>query len=456
MSDATPAAPPWPWGRALAWLAFLGPLFFLSYGAANALAEARGVTRSVIFPWEAAIPFLPWTIVPYWSIDLLYGLSFLACRSQREVDTHGLRLLGAQVISVACFLVFPLRNSSERPAIGAPWSPLFDALAAFDKPYNQAPALHISLLLIIWARFAPRLRGPARGLAGAWALLIALSTLTTWQHHFIDLPSGATAGLLCLWLFPDRGLRPRWQPVSDPHRRRLAGRYALGALICTGLALSGAWGGWTLWLLWPAISLAAVALAYRGLGARVFREDDGQRSAAAAWLLAPYTLAARLNARLWTRGVPRAVAITDGVWLGRHPIGSGLDSGGYAALLDLAPELPPPSGPARRISLPWLDLVPPQPADLAAAAAAIEALRPHGPVLVYCALGYSRSAAAVAAWLLLSGRANDMGDALARVQAARPQAVQGPEHRRALATLASPTGLGQTLPTPTPPPSAQE
>jgi protein-tyrosine phosphatase len=50
-----------------------------------------------------------------------------------------------------------------------------------------------------------------------------------------------------------------------------------------------------------------------------------------------------------------------------------------------------------------LDLVPPDPASLADAAGAIEALRARGPVLVCCALGFSRSACAIAAWLVSTG-----------------------------------------------------
>ena len=80
------------WLRSLAWLALLAPLFFLSYGFANQQAAASAGVGSIFFEWERHIPFVPWTIVPYWSIDLLYGLSFLFCRSPREIDRHALRV----------------------------------------------------------------------------------------------------------------------------------------------------------------------------------------------------------------------------------------------------------------------------------------------------------------------------------------------------------------------------
>lgn len=106
---------PRPWRRATAWLAFLGPFFFASYGLANWLASRRAEVGAVVFDWEAGIPFLAWTIVPYWSIDVLYGLSLFVCSSRRELDLHARRLLLAQLISVACFLLFPLRFTFDRP-----------------------------------------------------------------------------------------------------------------------------------------------------------------------------------------------------------------------------------------------------------------------------------------------------------------------------------------------------
>jgi len=60
-----------PWRRGVVWLLFLGPFFFLSYGFANWWAATRAVPGIIVFDWERHIPFLPWTIVPYWSIDLL-------------------------------------------------------------------------------------------------------------------------------------------------------------------------------------------------------------------------------------------------------------------------------------------------------------------------------------------------------------------------------------------------
>ena len=59
--------------------------------------------------------------------------------------------------------------------------------------------------------------------------------------------------------------------------------------------------------------------------------------------------------------------------------------------------------------------------------------RRHGPVLVCCALGYSRSAAAAAAWLLVTGRAADADAAIARVREVRPHLVLGAAARSSIA-----------------------
>src|ERR1700743_3485095 len=135
--------------RAVLWLLLLAPLFFASYGFATWYTSQRSDVGSYVFDWESHMPFWAWTIVPYWSIDLLYGLSLLLPTSKRELDRHALRLLTAQVIAVSCFLLWPLTFTSARPPLDGVFGWLFAVLAGFDKPFNQAPSLHIALLVIL-------------------------------------------------------------------------------------------------------------------------------------------------------------------------------------------------------------------------------------------------------------------------------------------------------------------
>lgn len=151
-------------------------------------------------------------------------------------------------------------------------------------------------------------------------------------------------------------------------------------------------------------------------------------------LLAPYLLGAWLNSRLWTRKLPAAEPVLPGLLLGRLPSRRDLDRLGVAAIIDLSAELPCPTGgrPYRNVAM--LDLVPPDPGQLDEAVVAIQSTLAtvRGPVLVNCALGFSRSALALAAWLLASGRAATAEAAVGMIHAARPAIVLGPAKLAAL------------------------
>lgn len=402
-------------------LAALGAFFYLSYGLANWLASRRGAVPSIVFGWEAAVPFLAWTIVPYWTTNAFYAVSLFLCRTRDELLTLVRRLLTTQLVAVACFVLFPLRFSFERPAADGVAGFLFEALTSFDKPFNQAPSLHVALTIVLWVHYQRHLPRWATPLLAAWFVLVIVSVLTTFQHHFIDIPTGLLLGWFAIWLWPDAAPSPAaaWRWSSDPKRRRLGLRYGIGALAFA--ALAGAGGGIALLLLWPAVACVMVALAYLALGPDVFQKDaDGRMSAAARWLLAPYIAAATLNAWLWTRHDREAGVVADGVSIG--PLQAARESGG-GTLIDLCPELPAPRTGWRIKAFPALDLVPLPPTIATAAAARIEAARCDGPVRVCCALGYGRSAAAVGTWLLRTGRAATPAEAVAMVRKARPRAV---------------------------------
>ena len=189
-------------------------------------------------------------------------------------------------------------------------------------------------------------------------------------------------------------------------------------------------GGAALWLLWPAVSLALVAANYAVFGAGGFQKGpDGRMSLAALALLAPYLIGAWINSRLWTCRDDEAAAVGDGVFIGRNPWPTrrqGVCRGrrsvrGIARVRRVANNTRCSISSHRR------------PESLAAAATTIEQARAAGPVLVCCALGYGRSAAAVAAWLMATGRATSVEEAVDRIRRARPRVVLD---RDALAAVA--------------------
>ncbi|NNE21192.1 MAG: phosphatase PAP2/dual specificity phosphatase family protein [Rhizobiales bacterium] len=410
-----------PWSRALMWFAGLVPFFFLSYGLANTIAAANPNVGSIVYPWEQYIPFLPWSIVPYWSIDLFYGAALFLCLTSSEVDTLAKRLLSVQVIAVVCFILFPLTFSFDRPEVVGLPGLMYSALKGFDKPFNQAPSLHIALLVVLWVHYVKHVSGRIRKPLHVWFTAIGVSVLSTYQHHFIDVPTGALLGLFSVWLWPARGAHALagFSLTTDPHRLKLAAAYGLAGI---GFG-APAWllGGAALWLIWPAVSVLLVAAAYAGLGEAAFQKNNrGRIKPAVKWLLASYLLGAWINSRAWTRSRPQPVHIADDVWIGRFPSALDLRQDEFAAVIDMTAELPAPRHAVQWQTVPNLDLVVPTQGSLREAVHQIAISHRSGPVLVCCALGFSRSAQAVATWLVTSGRCASVDDAVATVRAAQP------------------------------------
>lgn len=424
--------------RAALWLLVLAPFFYASYGAANWLASLRDDVPNVMYDWEHAIPFVPWTIIPYWSINAFYALSLFINDTKRGVDRLAGRYLTAQVIAISCFIAFPLIAVFVRPeTFGLPGL-LFDILGGFDKPFNQAPSLHIALLVIIWDHLRARLGGLWLTAWHLWCALIGISVLTTWQHHFLDIPTGALLGLFALWLFPRTGRLPfeGFSLTADGKARRIGSFYLIGAVVCLVAAWSGAYQS-TLWLvlLWPALALAIVAFGYFGAGPAVFQKaSDGTVTLASRVLLLPYRIGASVNIWAWTRNLPAAVEVaTSGgqkrrsaaVFLGRFP--SPEEANAYDAVIDMTAEFVRP----RSVTMTWhsvpvIDLLHATETDRLRAAALIEGCK-EGAVLVCCALGFQRSASIVAEWLLHSGRVASHAEAEALLRTCgRPVHLSSP------------------------------
>lgn len=423
-----------PWSHALLWLLVLTPFFFVTYGFANWAAAQRAFVPSIVFGWERHIPFLAWTIIPYCSTDFLYAASLFVCRTKLELATHVKRLATAQLISIAVFLALPLRFTFLRPhpagLLRSPLGSMFDALTSLDRPFNQAPSLHLSLTTILWALYSRHLGGGWLWLMRAWMILVGLSTLFTYQHHFIDLPTGIWVGLLCLVLFSDNLRVARFGPVRDARPIKLGAVYLAGFAVL--VYVSAAVGGPAWCLLWPAGALLIVALIYFSGRPELFGKTRGKMPTTVVTLLAPYFAAAWLNSRLWTRNRPAASEINNGVWLGGLSGAAKRNRNQFASIVDLTAELPMNASGKVYRAVPMLDLVVPTLRQLDDAVNAIEELKGERPTLVCCALGYSRSAIAIAAWVTASGAAESYQESIARIKARRPGIVLGPKHEERL------------------------
>ena len=409
--------------RSLCALGATGLLFALSYGLPNHLAAQRGGVPEIVFGWEARIPFWAWSILPYCSLTPLYALAFFLCRSKAEQNRYLARLWTAQLAAMPFFLLLPLQFSAAKPAADSWAGMLFAAVAEFDRPYNQAPSLHVAFAWIVGRFYFFRLPERWRQAVRAWFALIALSVLTTWQHHFIDLAGGALLGALVLWLWPD-GTSPL--RARSAVYRRPARLYLTAALLCALPALSG--GAW-LWSLWATVSCLLAAAAYGGLGAAAFQKQaNGSTAAAAKLLFLPYSLAALWGARCWlrTKQMPLCVPFAAGGRLYLGSLNALRPAPGrprFQAAVDCCAEQPAPWRPPHYLCVPMLDTVPPPAADLCDAADALQNFlrQTDGTVLLCCALGLGRSAAVAMVWLLRHGGCHDWQQAWAQLQQSRPQ-----------------------------------
>ena len=112
---------------------------------------------------------------------------------------------------------------------------------------------------------------------------------------------------------------------------------------------------------------------------------------------------------------------------------------GVTAVLDLTAEFAEaePFRTVRYLNLQVLDLTAPTSAQMSDAVEFITAESACGVVYVHCKIGYSRSAAVVASYLLASGRAATADTAIAHLRRRRPGIVVRPEARRAIERFAA-------------------
>jgi hypothetical protein len=416
--------------KALVVSAGLSVLFLFVYGGCNWITGQRSQVGSFYFQWERGIAFVPFMILPYMSIDLFFIAAPFLCRTKEELRIFSRRVIAAILIAGLCFLLFPLRFAFPRSHASGWLGAVFDWFRGVDLPFNLFPSMHAALLLFLVDVYARNLRGVLLLAVMSWFFLIALSPLLTYQHHVIDIVGGFILAGYCFYLFRESSHTP--PAVAD---RRIGSYYTAGAAVV--LIMGAIFWPWGVLLLWPAIALGIVAIAYFKAGPIVFRKTEGKLPWSTRFVLAPCLLGQclsllyyRSQCRSWDKVTPQ---ICIGGKLGCRSAKKALCAG-VVSVLDLSAEFSEVK-PFRKINyrnIPVLDLTAPTQAQLVEMSEFIGSHSRNGVVYVHCKIGYSRSSAAIAAYLTMSGKVKTSEEAFAMIRRVRPSVVIRPEVLSAL------------------------
>jgi membrane-associated phospholipid phosphatase len=160
------------------------------YHGANWLTERRDDRVRVQFSAERDIPFVPPFILAYLSLEIIFVLAPFVLHSTRELQALALSLFVLITVAGVGFLLFPAELAYSPRDPGA-WSALFSLARTLALPdYNLVPSLHVAMSCVCLAAYATHCGLTGKMLLGAWAALIALSTLLTHQHHVVDVAAG--------------------------------------------------------------------------------------------------------------------------------------------------------------------------------------------------------------------------------------------------------------------------
>ncbi|PIF47445.1 protein-tyrosine phosphatase [Chryseobacterium sp. 52] len=260
-------------------------VFMIVYNFATWYTLRLEKVPSFVFDFEKYIPFLPWSIIPYMTSGIFFCLVFFLCTDREQLKVLTKRMLFSTVTAGLCFIIFPLRFSLIKPETeGSIFSSSFQFLKVFDSPFNQSPSLHIAFAFIFWTVFRDFKK--FRSLSMLWLIVLGISTLTTYQHHFIDIISGIILAHISFMIFPYRNKDFRYRNFHMANFYFLFG----WILILAALLLDKFSGHLWLIFLWPSAMSIIIGYQYQKNNIHFLKDKNGSISLARKIFYAPYLM----------------------------------------------------------------------------------------------------------------------------------------------------------------------
>ncbi len=150
---------------------------------------------------DRKIPLVPWTIVIYFGCYLFWAANYYLCAA-RDVQERNRFFLADFLAKGVCFVLFlALPTTNVRPEIVG--NSVFDHLMRFlysvDAADNLFPSMHCLTSWLCWIGVRSQKDIPRwyRRTSLVIAILVCISTLTTYQHVIVDVVAGILIAEVC-------------------------------------------------------------------------------------------------------------------------------------------------------------------------------------------------------------------------------------------------------------------
>jgi membrane-associated phospholipid phosphatase len=134
------------------------------------------------------MPFLPWTVWVYFTEYIIFLCAYFGLKDNENVMRYFYTYMIVFVISIFCFIVFPVtfpRQMFSDSGAEVSDHALYFLRIYMDNPKNCLPSLHVSTCFVSAFCFWRESKWKTAFFT-LWALAVAISTMTTKQHYFVD------------------------------------------------------------------------------------------------------------------------------------------------------------------------------------------------------------------------------------------------------------------------------
>lgn len=152
---------------------------------------------------DSAMPFWPWTVWIYFTEYAFFVYAYFFMKDLKLVTRYYYAYMSILLFSVSIFMIYPVTfPRADFPAVGDTLSiSAMNFLRTYmDAPNNCLPSLHVSSCYISSLCFWQESRLKSTLLC-IWSTFVAVATMTTKQHYFLDVWTAILLTGLAFWFF---------------------------------------------------------------------------------------------------------------------------------------------------------------------------------------------------------------------------------------------------------------